>query len=91
MNATEYAGDVSGTCYIWQETYRSSDTNSIQMQSFIRSCDTGDERPMNQWTEISSKADNLKLCQGDKCNIDDLDAGSSASVFGVLGLMIMLI
>jgi len=91
VDTNEFADEVSGTCYIWQETYRNVESNSIEMQSFVRSCDEGDERPMNWWSEINSKDDNMKLCQGDKCNIDDLETESSAAVYGLFGLLIMLL
>ena len=37
-------GDVSGTCFVWQETYKSKDTNLIEFQNLARSCDLNDPR-----------------------------------------------
>ena len=43
-NRTTFDGDVSGTCFVWQETYKSKETNLIEFQSLLRTCDVNDPR-----------------------------------------------
>jgi len=87
-----YEDPIGGTCYIWQETYKQD--GMIEMQQFTRSCDVNDVRPLNIWSEISSKSDNLYLCGDDLCNAPDLNGGgggdSSAAAYSLLALVAML-
>ena len=91
MNQT-YEDPIGGTCYVWQETYKQD--GMIEMQQFTRSCDVNDVRPLNIWSEINSKSDNLYLCGDDLCNAPDLNGGgggdSSAAAFNLLALAAML-
>ena len=85
---------VGGTCYIWQETYKNKENNNqIEMQHFIRWCDVDDTYPLNQWSQVSSKSDNLYLCGSDNCNGADLEGNqdSSALSFGLFALICLFI
>ena len=91
LNQTYEDTTIGGTCYIWQETYYNKENSQVELQQFTRSCDVNDPRPLNIWSQISSKADNLYLCGNDLCNAPDLGGGSSsAAAYSLLALVAML-
>jgi len=96
--------EVSGTCTIWQETIRSKDLNQIEMQTLTRSCSLDDTLPLNQWSQVDSSSQDLKLCDGlkgglpcndfllfgDKNSTDTPDvSAASAVVFSVVTFISM--
>ena len=80
-----------GTCYIWMESYTNKATNVLEHEIINRSCDIKDLRSMNTYSELSSKADNMKICNGDLCNAPDLTGSSSLLAPALAALLIALL
>ena len=82
---------LGGTCYIWKESYTNKATNVLEHEIINRACDVKDVRSMNTYSELSSSANDMKICNGDLCNAPDLSGSSSLLAPALAAVLIALL
>ena len=73
------------------ESYTNKATGVLEHEIINRACDAKDARSMNTYSELSSSANDMKICNGNLCNAPDLSGSSSLLAPALAAVLIALL